>query len=129
AAHRCILSRSGAARKTKRKQGKKVTQVVSRAPSRAAAIGLKSPGACQPPTNPTNRSEEHTSELQSRENLVCRLLLEKKKICMASVASWRSSISRYSGSMNIVPSTGDKNVTMAGYAVGYRDATTGNNPS
>src|SRR5690606_34833911 len=29
-----------------------------------------------PPT--TDRSEEHTSELQSRENLVCRLLLEKK---------------------------------------------------
>src|SRR5690606_8356374 len=27
----------------------------------------------------TARSEEHTSELQSRENLVCRLLLEKKK--------------------------------------------------
>src|SRR5436309_11236400 len=36
----------------------------------------------QPPgTNPPydDRSEEHTSELQSRENLVCRLLLEKKK--------------------------------------------------
>src|SRR5436309_4428404 len=30
-----------------------------------------------PPDKP--RSEEHTSELQSRENLVCRLLLEKKK--------------------------------------------------
>src|SRR5690606_40713559 len=29
---------------------------------------------------PARRSEEHTSELQSRENLVCRLLLEKKKI-------------------------------------------------
>src|SRR5690606_39431587 len=28
--------------------------------------------------NKTLRSEEHTSELQSRENLVCRLLLEKK---------------------------------------------------
>src|SRR5690606_41629839 len=28
---------------------------------------------------PLRRSEEHTSELQSRENLVCRLLLEKKK--------------------------------------------------
>src|SRR5436309_4468064 len=27
---------------------------------------------------PSTRSEEHTSELQSRENLVCRLLLEKK---------------------------------------------------
>src|SRR5436309_4422259 len=29
--------------------------------------------------NVTVRSEEHTSELQSREKLVCRLLLEKKK--------------------------------------------------
>src|SRR5687768_17782752 len=28
---------------------------------------------------PTTRSEEHTSELQSRLHLVCRLLLEKKK--------------------------------------------------
>src|SRR5436305_5101794 len=28
---------------------------------------------------PRNRSEEHTSELQSRPHLVCRLLLEKKK--------------------------------------------------
>src|SRR5690606_41058822 len=32
--------------------------------------------------NGISRSEEHTSELQSRENLVCRLLLEKKKICI-----------------------------------------------
>src|SRR5690606_41864669 len=30
-------------------------------------------------TGGIGRSEEHTSELQSRENLVCRLLLEKKK--------------------------------------------------
>src|SRR3712207_7838072 len=29
---------------------------------------------------PNTRSEEHTSELQSRQYLVCRLLLEKKKI-------------------------------------------------
>src|SRR5207302_8570368 len=29
---------------------------------------------------PPGRSEEHTSELQSRENLVCRLLLEKKNV-------------------------------------------------
>src|SRR2546427_2937891 len=29
--------------------------------------------------NPSMRSEEHTSELQSQSNLVCRLLLEKKK--------------------------------------------------
>src|SRR5690606_41879800 len=31
------------------------------------------------PARPAARSEEHTSELQSRENLVCRLLLENKK--------------------------------------------------
>ena len=34
---------------------------------------------------PLFRSEEHTSELQSRTNLVCRLLLEKKKIGRAHV--------------------------------------------
>src|SRR3989475_6914649 len=32
-----------------------------------------------PPSNACSRSEEHTSELQSQSNLVCRLLLEKKK--------------------------------------------------
>src|SRR3712207_9011176 len=31
------------------------------------------------PPRPPSRSEEHTSELQSRQYLVCRLLLEKKK--------------------------------------------------
>src|SRR5690349_23986456 len=31
------------------------------------------------PERPLGRSEEHTSELQSRRDLVCRLLLEKKK--------------------------------------------------
>src|SRR3989442_6277281 len=31
------------------------------------------------PLHPRRRSEEHTSELQSRPHLVCRLLLEKKK--------------------------------------------------
>src|SRR2546426_5761128 len=40
--------------------------------------------ACRPPPWPRrcgrSRSEEHTSELQSPCNLVCRLLLEKKKI-------------------------------------------------
>src|SRR3712207_8974594 len=32
------------------------------------------------------RSEEHTSELQSRQYLVCRLLLEKKKACCAGTS-------------------------------------------
>src|SRR5438445_9841103 len=35
----------------------------------------------------SNRSEEHTSELQSRQYLVCRLLLEKKKSCVWSSRS------------------------------------------
>src|SRR5690606_40618274 len=39
------------------------------------ALGLAAAGLAQR----DDRSEEHTSELQSRENLVCRLLLEKKK--------------------------------------------------
>src|SRR5690242_20996569 len=36
-----------------------------------------------------DRSEEHTSELQSHVNLVCRLLLEKKKICLHGPAAAR----------------------------------------
>src|SRR3712207_7301400 len=43
----------------------------SRATDRAAASAGRSSGE--------RRSEEHTSELQSRQYLVCRLLLEKKK--------------------------------------------------
>src|SRR5690606_40978005 len=43
-----------------------------RPPQEEARGGFR--GDCQP----AFRSEEHTSELQSRENLVCRLLLEKK---------------------------------------------------
>src|SRR5258707_9673396 len=36
-------------------------------------------GRCRDAQQPAGRSEEHTSELQSRQYLVCRLLLEKKK--------------------------------------------------
>src|SRR5207302_6982820 len=42
-------------------------------------VGLAMLFAFGNPLQTTSRSEEHTSELQSRENLVCRLLLEKKK--------------------------------------------------
>src|SRR3712207_7675473 len=38
--------------------------------------------------NPDDRSEEHTSELQSRQYLVCRLLLEKKKIDLPHLADF-----------------------------------------
>src|SRR3712207_7903511 len=41
------------------------------------------------PSNPTDpRSEEHTSELQSRQYLVCRLLLEKKKTIHLRIVSF-----------------------------------------
>src|SRR5690606_41983422 len=43
---------------------------------RAARTGWE---GCRSRGADAHRSEEHTSELQSRENLVCRLLLEKKK--------------------------------------------------
>src|SRR2546430_5413170 len=39
------------------------------------------------------RSEEHTSELQSQSNLVCRLLLEKKNKKITNTTLWR--LSRY----------------------------------
>src|SRR3712207_8668644 len=46
------------------------------APASAAHPRSPSPGS---PGSGTTRSEEHTSELQSRQYLVCRLLLEKKQ--------------------------------------------------
>src|SRR5215203_3913906 len=45
----------------------------------APAPTSSSIGAETSPVNAPERSEEHTSELQSRQYLVCRLLLEKKK--------------------------------------------------
>src|SRR5258708_24043601 len=45
--------------------------------ARAAGRPARFPGARAPPRG--SRSEEHTSELQSPDHLVCRLLLEKKK--------------------------------------------------
>src|SRR5690349_22502916 len=48
----------------------------SRSPARPRLVGPTSSGSKPEPP----RSEEHTSELQTRRDLVCRLLLEKKKI-------------------------------------------------
>src|SRR3989449_6146152 len=48
--------------------------------STSLAFSLCSRSCCSPGNSPARRrSEEHTSELQSRLHLVCRLLLEKKK--------------------------------------------------
>src|SRR3712207_7405987 len=45
----------------------------------AVLVGERAPLAQGDPIGLEERSEEHTSELQSRQYLVCRLLLEKKK--------------------------------------------------
>src|SRR5438270_9544839 len=45
------------------------------------------------------RSEEHTSELQSQSNLVCRLLLEKKKIYVGFISLMSNFLNIHSGSM------------------------------
>src|SRR2546426_6034167 len=58
-----------------RRAGSPPSRAGSRTASRAAA-GRRQPS---PGCDPASRSEEHTSELQSPCNLVCRLLLEKKK--------------------------------------------------
>src|SRR5438093_3868893 len=54
---------------TSARSGRRASSAASRrAPTRSSA------------GRPRSRSEEHTSELQSLTNLVCRLLLEKKKV-------------------------------------------------
>src|SRR5437763_5163585 len=50
----------------------------------AELLSFASPICLAPSTAPLWRSEEHTSELQSPMYLVCRLLLEKKKVLMYS---------------------------------------------
>src|SRR2546427_9436402 len=44
------------------------------------AAATRAPRSSVAPHPADTRSEEHTSELQSQSNLVCRLLLEKKKL-------------------------------------------------
>src|SRR5258706_9704379 len=68
--HRCLLLEGGGRRYfAKTNAGAKLDNFAAEADGLAA---LSAAGVCL-------RSEEHTSELQSLTNLVCRLLLEKKK--------------------------------------------------
>src|SRR5256886_12960354 len=50
------------------------------APFFACSVNSRPSAAASLRASSSRRSEEHTSELQSQSNLVCRLLLEKKKI-------------------------------------------------
>src|SRR5256886_7067607 len=63
---------------------------------------------CAPTARATARSEEHTSELQSQSNLVCRLLLEKKNTVPISSRRASERRSRY-----IVAAVSDKDLSLA----------------
>src|SRR5258707_9191810 len=66
-----------------RRQSERRAPAPARRAARARAVRRDAPargqGARRPRSRTPHRSEEHTSELQSRQYLVCRLLLEKKK--------------------------------------------------
>src|SRR5256886_2799279 len=51
------------------------------------AMMMRSPQIQRTERTPLVRSEEHTSELQSQSNIVCRLLLEKKIVSLLSTAA------------------------------------------
>src|SRR3712207_8507637 len=68
---------TGRGRTTYARRGESRSRPVRRARG-ASATAERS--TCSAPCS--TRSEEHTSELQSRQYLVCRLLLEKKKIIL-----------------------------------------------
>src|ERR1039457_7315449 len=75
--HNCLLFFFSSRRRHTRLQGDWSSDVCSsdlRSPRPVRARNSPNPGRV-----PECRSEEHTSELQSPCNLVCRLLLEKKK--------------------------------------------------
>src|SRR5438034_4005645 len=74
---------AGAARSTSAKTcclEPRCSRTASITTSASSTAGAKSDSACRRPAAASrSRSEEHTSELQSHSDLVCRLLLEKKK--------------------------------------------------
>src|SRR6266566_7200464 len=67
--------------------------ISGRRPQTMSATTRPQPQACVEPFDPWPRSEEHTSELQSPCNLLCRLVLEKKNIGLnISTCSFNTSI-------------------------------------
>src|SRR2546430_6512093 len=72
----------------------------------------------------STRSEEHTSELQSQSNLVCRLLLEKKKQNFALLAIMRATPCSCMMSRRFTPITSD---TLP--AVDYANTSHGRSPT
>src|SRR5690606_42101475 len=74
-----LQDRSSTAVAARRVRHDPLARRILRKDRKGAAQRRPQPGGDARPLSAPVRSEEHTSELQSRENLVCRLLLEKKK--------------------------------------------------
>src|SRR3712207_7586508 len=74
-------SRAGGDRTRRGALGRRLPPAADISPvaRRGRRVGRRGPVADQGSARARRRSEEHTSELQSRQYLVCRLLLEKKK--------------------------------------------------
>src|SRR5260370_9469409 len=76
----CIFKRQNDMRGETMQRGGIYYSWLERDPSRGFAAGVSLHShTCSESPGRVSRSEEHTSELQSHLNLVCRLLLEKKK--------------------------------------------------
>src|SRR2546422_4565792 len=73
------LFRSSSTRAASMDKSTRTWQVISLALAVALIAALSELHRSSAVSHPATRSEEHTSELQSRLHLVCRLLLEKKK--------------------------------------------------
>src|SRR5690606_40591976 len=82
------------------------TSPVSASPSHSSARASASASLCSRWTmrfSSIERSEEHTSELQSREKLVCRLLLEKKDLgCSAVTQIFRINYVKYPTMLTLI---------------------------
>src|SRR5690606_41381804 len=76
-ARRHVLARSTARHSRNGAPGNRSNALRARPEPRPDGRAQAPPSRRLRGTDPRARSEEHTSELQSRENLVCRLLLEK----------------------------------------------------
>src|SRR2546429_6743262 len=83
-----ICSRSPACGPMPSTNGCATISTSSASPASSSTIPISSPAACSSAS--ASRSEEHTSELQSRLHLVCRLLLEKKNTTLRMAESTES---------------------------------------
>src|SRR5256886_9700232 len=77
----------GGSRRSARRRASTSRPATRRSSSCSSYSSPRRSGACSQASRwpPRSRSEEHTSELQSQSNIVCRLLLEKKKHSLHTV--------------------------------------------